>query len=190
MLGDPIFLLYPEDASTADPWFRKAFVYLNVDLGTEYLDLVSKWVDLERSTAWESHTKGLGTDNRPSALSSWQKKRYVNPEPKVSDASFVTTFSGDVWKWWRSLQPRWRFLGPAEKPSLPDLKVARSDWTTLDKKGVNGWFGIMVCLKWWGTGLKFCAPKEQVELTEDWLRVMRDISAMLDGLLAHRASKK
>lgn len=105
--------------------------------------------------------------------------------PALSLPSRATSGSGGG-----PFSPDGVFLGPAEKPSLPDLKVARSDWTTLDKKGVNGWFGIMVCLKWWGTGLKFCAPKEQVELTEDWLRVMRDISAMLDGLLAHRASKK
>ncbi|KAJ3711850.1 hypothetical protein DFJ43DRAFT_1008090, partial [Lentinula guzmanii] len=155
-----------------------------------YLQLVTRWIELERSTAWQSPRKGLTTDRRPEALSRWQRKRYVNPEPNLSTPQFVASFSEAFWQWWILLQPKWRAIGPGEKLNPPDFQstMCESDWQPLDKRGINGWFGLMVCLKWWGQALIFRTVAEQVVLRNEWLRAIHDVSAMLDGLLAFRAA--
>jgi hypothetical protein len=181
---------YPDDAKkhpNARSWLPLAFAYLNINLGVEYRDIVSKWLNLERTTTWESPPLGLKPENQPNALSVWQKKRYSGREPDFSAIEFVASFSVEVWRWWISLQPEWRRIAPGGKLSSPNLKVVRTDWILLDKKGVNGWFGLLVCMKWWGLGLNYMT-EEQEELKRDWVRAIHDISVMMDGLVAYRAS--
>jgi len=160
---------------------------LNIDLGKEYLGLFSSWLDKERIGAYESPNAGLKKEHRPTALSAWQKKRFIKSyEPNMSDDMFVVSFSGEVWRWWVSLQPAWRAVAPGTKPSYPPvIETGMTDWKSLDKKGLNGWFGLMVCLKWWGMGLEYCPADQREELREDWLRAINDVSAMLNGLLAY-----
>ncbi|KAJ3738824.1 hypothetical protein DFH05DRAFT_1397429, partial [Lentinula detonsa] len=186
-------LPYSGNASAHPLWFQQAFTYLNVDLGEQYLSLLSSWIDKERIGAYENPKTGLEKKNRPATLSEWQKKRFVkSKDPNISDDNFIVSFSGEVWCWWVSLQPVWRAIAPGTKPSHPPvIKTSMTNWKSLDKKGLNGWFGILVCLKWWGMGLEHCPVEKREELKEDWLRAIDDVSAMLNGLLTYyRASPK
>lgn len=136
---------YPKD-SLAQPsvnkWFHQAFAYLDIDLGREYVALVRTWIEKERVGGFESPSTGLKKQNRPSVLSAWQKKRFVK-DPSVSKDGFVESFSQEVWTWWVTLQPPWRSIAPRTKPDCPPvIKNNMTDWTSLDKKGLNGWSGF------------------------------------------------
>lgn len=179
--------------SKANPWFQQAFTYLNIDLGRDYLALFSSWIDKERIGAYESPRAGLKKEHRPAALSTWQKKRFnEGSEPDIYDEKFVVSFSGEIWVWWVSLQPAWREIAPGTKPNYPPvISTGMTDWQSLDKKGLNGWFGLLVCLKWWGLALEYCPADQRNKWRDDWLRAIHDVSAMLDSLLAYyRTSAK
>ncbi len=151
--------------------------------------MVCQWVEQERGTHWANSKTGLSARNRPLALSQWQKNRYTGKEPSLS-SDFIASFSQQVWSWWISLQPEWRIITAGEKPNPLDPKEVGRDWKKLDQKGVNGWFGLLVCIKWWGAGLAFCAMEERAALEADWLRAIGDISDLLGALLVYRTSRK
>lgn len=179
---------YPEDPSAqpnVNKWFHRAFAYLDVNLGREYIALVRTWVELERVGSFETPKRGLKKLHRPSELSAWQKNRFIK-DPSISENGFVESFSQKVWTWWISLQPPWRPIASGTKPDYPPvIKNDMAEWKSLDWKGLNGWFGLLVCLKWWGMGLDYCPVEQREAYREDWLRAISDMSAMLDGLLAY-----
>ncbi|KAH7871309.1 uncharacterized protein C8R40DRAFT_1174731 [Lentinula edodes] len=181
---------YPVDATSNQQallWFPDAFAYVNVDLGAEYQNLVSTWIDLERTTQWRTNPKvRLPTLNRPSLLAEWvDKKRYKSRanEPNVEDCGI--DFAENVKSWWASFQPAWRQGPTGEKSS--SLHIGSHEWKSIDKFGLNGWFGIVVCLKWWGTNLQYRSVEDKTEGKSDWLKIVGDVRQVMEALVRAQA---
>ncbi|KAK7434691.1 SERTA domain-containing protein 3 [Stygiomarasmius scandens] len=169
-------LSYPLDAPD-DGWFRRAFDYINVDLGLEYISLVGKWVEFERSHGWDKGKLiALPSKNRPDEVGRWIKDgRYKHTHSFVR-AEFITSFSQRVWSWWNDLQPTSHSIDSRDQSST----FGQVTWKSLDHCGQNGWLSLLVCLKWWGHAL----PAECVSnMKEDWLEAVRTFSKALDGVL-------
>ncbi|KAJ3892059.1 hypothetical protein GG344DRAFT_19391, partial [Lentinula edodes] len=163
-------------------WFPDAFAYVNVDLGAEYQSLVSTWIDLERTTQWRTNAKvRLPTVNRPSLLAEWvDKKRYKCKanEPNIEDCGIG--FAENVKTWWTSFQPAWRQGPTGERSSL--LHIRSDEWKSIDKFGLNGWFGIIVCLKWWGLNLQYRSVEDNTQGKGDWLKIVGDVCHVMKAL--------
>ncbi|KAJ3766153.1 hypothetical protein FB446DRAFT_620106, partial [Lentinula raphanica] len=135
-------------------WFPPAFAYINADLGPEYALLIETWVAFERSHGWVNARTGLQKTDRPAALTYWvQTARYLRTgnEPKLTGES-VVLFAKEVLTWWVSLQPSWRTVDGQKTESVQE--DVDKDWVKLDKSGRNGWYGLLACVKWWGTGIQ------------------------------------
>ncbi|KAJ3924736.1 MAG: hypothetical protein NXY57DRAFT_1044688, partial [Lentinula lateritia] len=52
-------LIYPEDAPGSG-WFYEAYHYLNVQLGSLYLELVRQWIEYERQHQWQTPRNRVG----------------------------------------------------------------------------------------------------------------------------------
>ncbi|KAJ3850934.1 hypothetical protein EV368DRAFT_44222 [Lentinula lateritia] len=184
---------YPVDATSNQQallWFPDAFAYVNVDLGAEYQNLVSTWIDLERTTQWRTNPKvRLPTLNRPSLLAEWVDKKWYKSranEPNVEDCSI--DFAENVKSWWASFQPAWRQGPTGEKSS--SLHIGSHEWKSIDKFGLNGWFGIVVCLKWWGTNLQYRSVEDKTEGKSDWLKIVGDVRQVMEALVNHRRDNR
>ncbi|KAJ3730229.1 hypothetical protein C8R42DRAFT_568162 [Lentinula raphanica] len=182
---------YPVDAVTnsdAIPWLPDAFAYVNVDLGVEFKNLVFSWIALKRTSHWKSSSKvQLSHIKRPTLLAQWvNKKRYKTSgnEPKVEEECGVG-FKADVKEWWTSLQPKWR-QGVLRKQLSSLNSVPRDQWKQLDKFGINGWFSILVCLKWWGMNLLAQTKESRAEGMQEWLEMIEDVRYMMDCLTVWR----
>ncbi|KAJ3870857.1 hypothetical protein F5051DRAFT_341594 [Lentinula edodes] len=170
-------------------WLPDAFAYVNVDLGPEFTDLVSSWIALERSSEWKTNAQvRLPTSKRPTVLARWvDKKRYSTKGNEPLKEECGTDFSDNVKKWWVSMQPEWR-ITLSQKLTSPDtIPRQKQDWSRLDKFGINGWYGIVVCLKWWGRNLQY---REAVDMArKDWLEILEDVCGMMKALTNYRIAR-
>jgi hypothetical protein len=183
--------LYPEDAANNDQaklWLPQAFDYINVTLGPQYQRLVVVWIALERSSHWQSSRQNrLSPKKRPELLGKWvDGRRYLNKasEPDINN-DCGRDFAKGVRTWWESLKPTWRLKqGFAVPPS------EEQDWKELNKYGVNGWYGIIVCLKWIGTNLQNRRGGSVENLmdkeTQEWLDLVEDVLSTMKALTGYR----
>ncbi|KAJ3738200.1 hypothetical protein EV360DRAFT_58340, partial [Lentinula raphanica] len=119
-------------------------------------------------------------------LTHWvQTARYLRTgnEPKLTGES-VGLFAKEVWTWWVSLQPSWRSVD-GQKP-VPLQEDVGHDWIKLDKSGRNGWYGLLACVKWWGTGIQHTNLKNRHQLELDWLAMLEDMRSTLNAILKAR----
>ncbi|GAW01193.1 protein [Lentinula edodes] len=180
---------YPADAAVnqqAMLWFPDAFAYVNVDLGPEFRGLISSWVALERTSQWKTNPSvRLPTINRPTLLAEWvDKKRYksrLNEPDMYKDCG--TDFAESVKKWWSSLQTAWRQESGRDISSSQN--IGSHNWKHIDKFGLNGWFGILVCLKWWGTNLQYQLA-EKTESKHKWLETVEEVHIVVEALIEYR----
>ncbi|KAJ3769386.1 hypothetical protein FB446DRAFT_220725 [Lentinula raphanica] len=176
-------LTYPEDALQsihARSWFRPAFNYVNVDLGEEFVCTLQSWIQLERTKDWVSSPKGIACKNRPKELTRWimngrydrngNEPRFENDELVDFGRAFVT--------WWTSL------MQTVSEPKRGGLKRKRIGMDTLNTSGKNGWFSIVVCLKWWGMGL---GEHRAGVLGNDWRQSVKEVCLTLDELVTLNA---
>ncbi|KAJ3900221.1 hypothetical protein F5879DRAFT_809589, partial [Lentinula edodes] len=127
----------------------------------------------------------LPSVNRPTLLSKWiSKKRYTSKgnDPNVTEQC-GEDFIKHVQKWWTSLQPEWRVMGSR---NLPPDSVTHDQWEKLDKYGINGWFSILVCLKWWGTNIQSPLTENKTGEMRDWLDMIEDVRYMMEVLTKTR----
>ncbi|KAJ3897784.1 hypothetical protein F5879DRAFT_813520 [Lentinula edodes] len=167
-------------------WFPDAFAYVNVDLGPEFRGLISSWVALERTSQWKTNPSvRLPTINRPTLLAEWvDKKRYksrLNEPDMYKDCG--TDFAESVKKWWSSLQTAWRQESGRDISSSQN--IGSHNWKHIDKFGLNGWFGILVCLKWWGTNLQYQLA-EKTESKHKWLETVEEVHIVVEALIEYR----
>ncbi|THV01600.1 hypothetical protein K435DRAFT_793210 [Dendrothele bispora CBS 962.96] len=171
-------VLYPLDAlpnREAQNWFHQAFNYVDVDLGPQYTDLLIKWTEFERHHLWKRANGRLATSKRPLFITEWisggrYPPRYKGPR---FEGDFVHRFSAEMREWWKLLQS-WTPL---------NLDGGNGNWTSLNKSGINGWFSMVVGVKWWGQSLKGLQGEEQNRFTQDWIRIIGDATAALEELL-------
>ncbi len=162
----------------------ESFKYLTeVDLGEDYITLVEKWIKFEGMNQWKTTNQGLSKRSRPNGLSKWiQGSRQKAREPDLSGDSF-SSFTRSFWDWWLKLQPRWRQVEAVDQ--LEPAETFGNEWQTLNKYGKNGWFCLLVSLKWWGAAPTHQSVDKWEQLRDDWLRAICDVSAMLDGLIQY-----
>ncbi|KAJ3752594.1 hypothetical protein EV360DRAFT_29681, partial [Lentinula raphanica] len=135
----------------ANSWLPAAFDYVNVDLGPKFKAVVTAWISLERTSHWlTDRYERLPSVARPRLLAKWvDNKRYLKEgnEPDIAQEC-GDQFGEEVKNWWIALQPERKRSGVTA-----DFDAGQ-DWKSLNKYGLNGWFGIIVCLKWWGMNLQ------------------------------------
>ncbi|THV00402.1 hypothetical protein K435DRAFT_794153 [Dendrothele bispora CBS 962.96] len=171
-------LIYPLDALSsveAEKWFPQAFGYVDVDLGPRYKDLLLKWIDFERIHQWEKTGGRLDKTERPKEITAWITEGRYAPRCKGPNvgADFVKTFPDDFRKWWDFLR------------SSSSLPQQNDDWTSLTKYGINGWFSIVVGMKWWGEGLKSLSGDGLRNGTEEWFAMITEVATTLDMLIKY-----
>ncbi|KAK7452219.1 SERTA domain-containing protein 3 [Stygiomarasmius scandens] len=154
---------------------NQAFNYVDVDLGPEYADFIMKWIEFERFYLWKKTNGRLATSKRPKDITDWinggrYPPRYKGPRIELD---FTSRFSKDMQEWWRSLQ--------SSTPLNP--KGCNDDWASLNKSGLNGWFSVVVGLKWWGHGLRSLQGENLGRSTQEWLAMVGDATATLEKLL-------
>ncbi|KAJ3765865.1 hypothetical protein FB446DRAFT_709111 [Lentinula raphanica] len=163
-------LLYPEDAlqsTIARSWFPAAFDYVNVDLGEDFTFTLQSWIQLERMKDWVSSQKGIGCKNRPKELTRW----ITNGRDEL--ANFGKAFVN----WWTSLKQT------TSEPKRGGSGRRGNGWGTLNTSRKNGWFSIIVCLKWWGMGL---GEHRQQVLGNDWHQSVNELLTQARILLDER----
>ncbi|KAF9062088.1 hypothetical protein BDP27DRAFT_1171274, partial [Rhodocollybia butyracea] len=128
-------------------WFHKAFFYVNCDFGTQYAELIRRWMHLEELNLWKNSKHGLSDLNQPTMLNDWRRRR-TGAVPALFTVTLVQRFSESFWIWWCSLQPAWRLDSISNNRTGP-LITFGNHWQGLNKCGNNGWLLIIVCLKWW-----------------------------------------
>ncbi|KAJ3759306.1 hypothetical protein F5878DRAFT_496236, partial [Lentinula raphanica] len=132
-------------------WFKDAFAFLNVDLGSAFTTFVSRWSEFEGLNGWKTSRTALSNVNRPDEISKWIRYgRYTKVKISISPAQ-IEDFAARMWAWWVCLQPEWRKLGEDKRP-LPVERFG-DDWTSLDIHGNNGWLSLLAGLRWWGESL-------------------------------------
>ncbi|KAJ6450545.1 hypothetical protein C8R47DRAFT_914914, partial [Mycena vitilis] len=106
---------------------------------------------------WILKVKGLGTEGRPKEVHVWIK----NARKKRPDIKNVEAFVGEIQEWWKRLNPAWRInngeLIQEVQGSLDVLRVP----------GANGFFTVLVLLKWWW---------EEQGPTDAWVAAFQDVT--------------
>lgn len=153
-------------------WFVLAFCRIDFAFDVPvYGLLVAKWVQFEELHGFRRSEGRLNERYMPVELKRWYNKGKM---PAIGKG-FVETFSRKFRVWWRSLQPIERVVQDSE------VRL-----TSLDKHGKHGWYGLMLCIKWWGEGIMECSEDERLALQETWKVAMQEMLQMLDRLLAYR----
>ncbi|GAW04789.1 protein [Lentinula edodes] len=175
---------YPSDAPSFG-WFYDAFVYLNVDLGTHYSNLLHRWVEHERKNQWKcpnDYREGFGKSHRPLLCNKWiRNRRYYRFQADVDKEGCSTMeFTSEVWDWWITLQPKRHLLTEGGTPPPSDESEAALN--TLDKHGKHGWPVLLACVKWWAIGLQHHLNDDREEQKGKWVALVEDMTNMLEEL--------
>nr|GAT42871.1 predicted protein [Mycena chlorophos] len=159
-------------ASTSH-WTTEWKDYLSLEPACgEWTRLVSMWEQRERILGNENR-KTLAGKARPKQVSHWVSRGRPLPHtPAISDpVAFGSVFG----TWWLELNPKWR-VGSNVLKELVEGENADWEGTLLDEvAGVNGFFNVVVCLKWW-----FDAAKGKPEAK--WLEYVVDVRRVLEAL--------
>ncbi|KAJ3735331.1 hypothetical protein DFJ43DRAFT_1151502 [Lentinula guzmanii] len=169
-------------------WFEKGFEYVSDDFGQQYAELLHQYILFEASHHWVNATHGL-KKTKPQQLINWTtqgKRKPAAALPIIAALSSIETiqkFAEALWTWWCELQPDWRIIS-RNRPEPFDKFV--DNFLLLDKRGQNGWLGLIVCTKWWRLGLDSLDDNIRQELEADWFRVVEDMTNMLKGMVEMR----
>ncbi|EIW53636.1 uncharacterized protein TRAVEDRAFT_94269, partial [Trametes versicolor FP-101664 SS1] len=126
-------------------WVRESFNHLEGrGYGPEFMRAVEWWTVLERTYGWETSTKGLGTDRRPSEVGHWLRvlRRNLAKPPQIKKESQYAML---WWEWWAGLQPAWR---ECDDRGIPVIGGS-GDWNALRAPGKNGLLIVLLSLAWW-----------------------------------------
>lgn len=178
-----------DEASTK--WFKKGFEYISDDFGQQYAELLHQYILFEASHHWANASHGL-KKTKPQQLITWttQGKRKAEAAlPIIAALSSIETiqnFAEAIWTWWCELQPDWRIIS-GNRPAPFDKFV--NNFLFLDKRGQNGWLGLIVCIKWWRLGMDCLEDSSRQEIEADWFRAVADMTNMLKGIVEARNSR-
>jgi len=128
---------------SATPWFSEfQKMFLEKDLGTEWVDLVSLWVAFEEQSR-STQVRRLSAAGRPAVVHDWIARRRVTTfQPKILS---LEDYESEFLDWWRRLQPTWRISN-----NNVDNAASQLDWVCLRVPGVNGIMNVVVALFYWG----------------------------------------
>ncbi|KAJ3833446.1 hypothetical protein F5878DRAFT_546568, partial [Lentinula raphanica] len=124
--------------------------------------------------------KGIACKSRPKELTRWiingRYSRRGN-EPRFG-WSELAIFGKSFVDWWTTLKQS------SLEPQRHGQGRKGNGWGTLDVSGKNGWFSIVVCLKWWGMGL---GEHREDALGFDWRHSVNDVRCTLNKLVSYNA---
>ncbi|KAJ3749304.1 hypothetical protein DFH05DRAFT_1371414, partial [Lentinula detonsa] len=165
-------------------WFKDAFDFLNIDLGSPFAMLVDCWSNFESLNGWKTGKHAISSMNRPKEVTKWiQCRRYARITITIAPAQ-LDGFAERMWLWWVHLQPEWRKLGKDLRPA--PVEHFGDDWKSLDIYGINGWLSLLAGLKWWGESLAMEKNVKQNGKDHNWLELIEDMSKMLLGLTMYK----
>ncbi|KAL0057951.1 hypothetical protein AAF712_015391 [Marasmius tenuissimus] len=167
---DLVLVPLPADESVPE-WFKRAFYSLNVSIGDRYSELVGHWVTIERLKGWKTRTRGLAVSLRPQEVNRFLDKGKLRWEyGPAMEKEFVGIFSGRVREWWVSL-----------------VKTSGE----LNRGGQNGWCLLLVCMKWWATGIVDVEDdKEREQAERGWETMLEEMNKAAQVLIAFLEANK
>ena len=157
----------------APKWFVSALKMLQLGempLPDRWFELVTVWKAFEEKARYQENGY-LNSAGRPACVGLWIGRhrsitwRPVLPKPSV--------FEKELRCWWISLQPDWRI---SEQGDLMSGEL-EGDWDVLKKPGLNGMFGALVCLFYWGLEVKGNGKQYRgwEGLVEDFILVLQHL---------------
>jgi len=153
---------------TAVPvWFMKVSGMLqSLDGNAAWTRLIKVWSVFEDQERYIK-TKKLTATDRPEAILEWMK-RHRSPTWRPS---LTKTFGKSFMTWWLNLQPKWRVVDGKF------VSGQSGDFSVLKRSGGNGFLVVLIGLFYWhlDLGLK--------EEEEEWLRIVEDCIAIIEGFL-------
>ncbi|KAJ7059352.1 hypothetical protein C8F01DRAFT_989789, partial [Mycena amicta] len=106
------------------------------------------------------------TKARPGAIAWWVSRGRVGT-PTTGES-----FGASIQAWWTALNPSWRRMADGGMK-----RVVEGGWKELQWPGVNGFMGLLYCLKWWGDGIKG-SPNN----CKEWVEVVEDVTWVLEQM--------
>ncbi|KAJ7615091.1 hypothetical protein DFH06DRAFT_1343945 [Mycena polygramma] len=176
---------FDEDAPA---WLRENVrVLSHVDLGCHFKSLLEALIRVEQKFGFEKNPQnGVSGDDRPGEIQQWIKagrgvKRKSAYDARVKD---LGDYEGRWWKWWDSLQPKWRQRGPDKMWEIRDEYLKEWEWDEFWFPGQNGCLCIVASLYFWGSSslaLGGSGVWDEANRTS-WERAVRDVVWILEGL--------
>ncbi|KAJ7479901.1 hypothetical protein FB451DRAFT_1031411 [Mycena latifolia] len=110
--------------------------------------------------------KGFPTTGWPAEIHAWIKRVRMGTLAITDVDVFATKWSG----WWTSINPEWRSKGRVL------VKETKGSWEGMRMPGANGFFSVLVALKWWKDvwGIE--------EEDESWAEAVGDVKWVLTQL--------
>ncbi|KAG9218569.1 hypothetical protein PLEOSDRAFT_157509 [Pleurotus ostreatus PC15] len=163
-------------------WLRDAVNTLRGFKGSiEYLEAVAWFINFERHVE-HNPGKPLQADGRPAVLDNWiHNGRRPKAHRKLTKEQ-LKTMRDELFKWWFSIQPPERIppdfnMSSRDCASLIIIDTnTHEDWPKLYRGGVNGIYGVLVCLGWW---LEAAGPS-----SAEFTMLVEDVSWVLSNLVA------
>ncbi|KAF7331974.1 5'-3' exoribonuclease 1 [Mycena kentingensis (nom. inval.)] len=126
---------------------------------------VDTWFAVEEKNGFQSNRKSLPAQKRPEQVAFWVRRARPDAVPPIEDAE---AFGRKVVGWWEALNPEWRKVNGEMVKGDGDLDVLRV-------LGLNGFYNVVVCMKWW-------LEKMGGKCSENWVATWGDIVWVLGRL--------
>ncbi|KAF4586454.1 hypothetical protein AB1N83_009227 [Pleurotus pulmonarius] len=163
-------------------WLREAVGTLRGFKGSiEYLEAVAWFINFERHVE-QNPGKPLQADGRPTVLDNWIHNGRRPKAHRKLTAGQLETMCDELFKWWFSIQPAERIPSDFDASSHDCASLilidtnSHEDWPKLYRGGVNGIYGVLVCLGWW---LESAGPS-----SAEFSMLVEDICWVLSNLVA------
>ncbi|KAH9886768.1 hypothetical protein C8Q73DRAFT_657877 [Cubamyces lactineus] len=167
------------DDSDWPVWVRDAFNHMETKaFGEDFARAIEWWTVIERQYQWETSTKGLSTEHRPSEVSHWLRvlrRNLLRPPPIADEVEYCESWQ----RWWSGLQPSWR----NQTEDQPLVPADRGEWGPLECPGKNGLLIILLSLLWW--------REAATDSTLDrWHAAIADVRWVAEAMAQHLLGQK
>ncbi|KAF9463579.1 hypothetical protein BDZ94DRAFT_604588 [Collybia nuda] len=164
-------------------WMPRALSsILAVNIGPNYYHLVICLINLESLYGFVSGQRGPRSNSRPDVLVKW-----INSGRTLSEKSCVVrdvgAYAKKWWRWWQTLQPKWRVFDKMGVPISVAEPTTFEAWNCLLVPGANGFLGVVASLYWWGCSLLTLKEKQRKEEEGSWMRAVEDCTWVVESLV-------
>ena len=173
-----------ETSTLEKTWVKAALLYLRCSI-VKYDTFLDEWAEIESKK--KPSQKGLF--HAPEIIKKWRKTTDIFTEsstPAMTKA-FTLSFPGEVRKWWRSLQPKWRD-GPVDNRLLP-LTTIDGSWYLLDRWGLGGWVLLLTAMKWWWISACKLDPPDQEQSKKEWNGILEEMELTFMYVTTNQVSR-
>ena len=133
-----------------------------------WLKLLTVWKAFKEASKYKENGF-LNSKGRPACVGLWMgRHRSITWRPVLPKLS---VFEKEVRRWWISLQPGWRV---SEEGSIISEEL-EGDWEPIQKPGLNGIYGALVCLFYWGLEVKGKKCQSWADHVEDCILVLQHL---------------